>query len=208
MHVQQSWLSEEIVRRWKRQHAGEFLALHELRTIDNVRLDPSDSIGNTLRDDETVICLLATETQSVRCGDMLVHYYLMDLIGEGTFGKVFRARDLNLNRHVAVKVLRKEKANKINTRRFMREAELNGALSHHPHVVTVHDFGRTATGALYIVMELLQGQPLNLLLDECIDNQTPFPALDLIHLCLPVLKGKQVSNGCGWGLFAFFFSSS
>ena len=70
---------------------------------------------------------------------------------------VYKAHDLNLNRYVAVKVLRREKANEINTRRFLREAELHGNLSNIPEILTVYDFSRTRGGTLFIVMELLKG---------------------------------------------------
>ena len=71
---------------------------------------------------------------------------------------MYKAHDLNLNRYVAVKVLRREKANEINTRRFLREAELHGNLSNIPEILTVYVFSRTRGGTLFIVMELLKGQ--------------------------------------------------
>jgi serine/threonine protein kinase len=107
---------------------------------------------------------------------------------------VYKAHDLNLNRHVAVKVLRREKANEVNTRRFLREAELNGLLSNNPYVVTVHDFGRTRGGTLFIVMELLKGRPLNELLDERIAGKQPFSVLECIHLLSPVLRGLHAAH--------------
>ena len=121
-------------------------------------------------------------------------YYLSRLIGEGTYGRVYRAHDLNLNRYVAVKVLRREKANEVNTRRFLREAELNGSLSNNPYVVTVHDFGRTRGGTLYIVMELLKGRPLNELLDERINAKKPFTMMECIHIMSPVLRGLHAAH--------------
>ena len=54
--------------------------------------------------------------KEIGIGDMIMHYYLMKCIGEGTYARVYKAHDLNLNRYVAVKVLRREKQNEINTR--------------------------------------------------------------------------------------------
>lgn len=107
---------------------------------------------------------------------------------------VYSAQDLNLQRSVAVKVLRREQANEVNTRRFLREAALNGSLSNNPHVVTVHDFGRTRGGTLFIVMELLKGRPLNDVLDERIAANKPFTVLECIHLMSPVHRGLHATH--------------
>lgn len=204
--VWQAWLLEEVAVRWTRLHkAEERVKLGEVRTIDNVRLDMHDTVGQALLEGETVICIIQQEeAETIGCGDVLGNNYLMSIIGEGTFGRVYQAHDLNLNRNVAVKVLRKEKANKVNTRRFMREAELNGVLSKSPYVVTVHDFGRSPLGSLYLVMELLEGEPLDCELDRRIDAQQPFAVMDVIHLALPILRGLQVSSKGCVGLPAFF----
>lgn len=118
----------------------------------------------------------------------------MSLFVFSLFLPVYKANDLNLNRPVAVKVLRRSKANEVNTRRFLREAELNGSLSFSPHIVTVHDFGRTRGGTLFIVMEMLRGRPLNELLDERIANKQPFTPLECIHILSPVLRGLHAAH--------------
>lgn len=107
---------------------------------------------------------------------------------------MYRAHDLNLNRYVAVKVLRREKANEVNTRRFLREAELNGSLSGSPYIVSVYDFGRTRGGTLFIVMELLRGRPLNELLDDRINAKKPFTVMECIHIMSPVLRGLHAAH--------------
>jgi serine/threonine protein kinase len=101
---------------------------------------------------------------------------------------------LNLNRNVAIKILRREKANDINTRRFLREAEINGSLSGSPYICTVYDFGRTRGGTLFIVMELLKGRAMNELLDERIQSKEPFTMLEVIHIISPVLRGLQAAH--------------
>lgn len=83
-----SWLQAEIVRRWERSHPGEFLRISELRTADNVRLDNEDQVFEVCREDESLIAVLGTGTEKeVGPGDMVKQYYLMNLIGEGTFGR-------------------------------------------------------------------------------------------------------------------------
>jgi serine/threonine protein kinase len=190
------WLQSEIIKRWEARHRGEYLNIKEIRTENNIRLDPDDQIIEVCKEDEILIVIISSSLNDieVQIGDMLMQYYLIELIGEGTFGRVFKAHDLNLNRFVAVKILKKDKQSEINTRRFLREAELNGSLSNNPYIVTVHDFGRTRGGSLYMVMELLKGRPMNELLDEKINLNQPFSALEIIHIISPVLKGLQAAH--------------
>jgi eukaryotic-like serine/threonine-protein kinase len=84
------------------------------------------------------------------------------LLGEGGMGAVFTGRQINLDRPVAIKVLQPALAARdLIIARFMREGRVMSALRH-PHIVTILDFGRDEQqGLLYLVMELLEGQPLN-----------------------------------------------
>ena len=80
-------------------------------------------------------------------------------LGAGGMGEVYKARDMRLNRSVAVKVLPPELASDPERRaRFEREAHAIAALSH-PHICVVHDIGRD-NGTDYLVMELLEGETL------------------------------------------------
>ncbi|MFD5465237.1 serine/threonine-protein kinase [Kitasatospora sp. NPDC127059] len=91
-------------------------------------------------------------------------YELVEQIGEGAFGAVWKARDARIQRLVAVKVmLPGGSGSPKDAARFAREVATAGALSH-PSIVTVHDFGqhRTADRPLFfLVMELLDGAPLS-----------------------------------------------
>ncbi|MEU9002623.1 serine/threonine-protein kinase [Streptomyces sp. NPDC048551] len=87
-------------------------------------------------------------------------YELDELLGRGGFGEVWRAKDSRVGRWVAVKIGHPQTPEE--TRRFEREASLAGNLAH-PHIATIHDFGRTERGgrdAVFLVMELLQGRSL------------------------------------------------
>ena len=78
-------------------------------------------------------------------------YQLLERLGTGGMAEVFRARDVMLDRYVAIKVLRKDYTeNQAFQDRFKQEARAAANLSH-PNIVTVHDFG-LAEGQLYIVM--------------------------------------------------------
>ncbi|MBI5853243.1 MAG: protein kinase [Planctomycetes bacterium] len=93
-------------------------------------------------------------------------YELGERIGAGAMGAVHRARDRVLRRDVAIKLLHPGVfASDDAQARFLREAELLATLSH-PHVVAVHDRGRTAGGIAWIAMELVDGVPLSRLIGE------------------------------------------
>ena len=106
--------------------------------------------------------LLAFSAEDPVCGTVLAdRFLLLDLLGRGGMGRVYRAWQLSAERLVAVKLLLEAQA--IDERaaaRFVREARLTASLSS-PHTVRVLDVGREAGGALFIAMELVQGQPLD-----------------------------------------------
>ncbi|MFC3737715.1 serine/threonine-protein kinase [Paractinoplanes deccanensis] len=79
------------------------------------------------------------------------------MIGRGGFGTVYRAWQPGFRRTVAVKVL---DAGRVDEARFEREVQALGRLSGHPHIVTVHQAGRTASGAPYILMAYEEGGSL------------------------------------------------
>ena len=92
-------------------------------------------------------------------------YQLLERLGSGGMADVFRARDLMLDRIVAIKVLRKDfSSNEIFQQHFRMEARSAANLSH-PNIVTVHDFG-FADDLLYIVMEYIPGKDLKQLIRE------------------------------------------
>ncbi len=96
-------------------------------------------------------------------GQTLSHYQILEKLGEGGMGAVYRARDLHLDRPVAIKVLRAEAmADPERKKRFVQEAKAASALNH-PNIVTIHDIDR-ADAVNFIVMEYVRGQTLGQLL--------------------------------------------
>lgn len=92
-------------------------------------------------------------------------YRLGELIGEGSFGRVHRAKEPSLGREVAVKVIRPDLADRSGfIRRFEAEAQLVARLEH-PHIVPLYDYWREP-GAAYLVMRLLRGGNLRGVLDS------------------------------------------
>jgi eukaryotic-like serine/threonine-protein kinase len=93
------------------------------------------------------------------------HYRVLEKIGAGAMGEVFRARDERLGRDVALKIIRPtSSANPDHLRRFEQEARAAAALNH-PNIVAIYDVGINE-GSPYIVCELLEGQTLRQRLAE------------------------------------------
>jgi tRNA A-37 threonylcarbamoyl transferase component Bud32 len=87
-------------------------------------------------------------------------YRVEQLLGRGGMGAVYRARDMRLDRLVAVKVVRPELLEDHDARRrFRREAQIVARLQH-PGIVSIFDFGTLAGGGAYLVMELVRGEDL------------------------------------------------
>jgi len=92
-------------------------------------------------------------------------YRVLDVIGSGGMGIVYRAEQAEPRRQVAIKVLRARLVADVDQRRFEREAELLGRLQH-PGIAQVFELGRTDDGATYLVMEYIEGQRLTRWADE------------------------------------------
>ena len=96
---------------------------------------------------------------TIEVGTTLSHYRITAKIGEGGMGEVYRARDIQLNRDVAVKVLPSAvSGNSDRLRRFELEAQSTSELNH-PNILTIFDIG-THNGTSFIVSELLEGETL------------------------------------------------
>src|SRR5437773_948653 len=102
---------------------------------------------------------------SVVVGTELAGYRIESLLGRGGMGVVYRAHDLALDRHVALKLLAPEFAGDVRFReRFLRESRLAASLDH-PAIIPIYDAGEVA-GQLYIAMRLVEGTDLKRLLAE------------------------------------------
>src|SRR5215813_1038742 len=96
---------------------------------------------------------------SLSSGTHLGPYEIIQPIGAGGMGQVYKARDTRLNRTVAIKVLPPEFASRSDWKqRFEREAQTIASVNH-PHICTLHDVGQQ-DGIDYLVMEFLEGQTL------------------------------------------------
>ena len=101
----------------------------------------------------------------LRAGTRLSTYEILDKLGAGGMGEVYRARDGRLNRDVAIKVLPDAlSADPAALARFEREAQAVAALSH-PNILAIHDFA-TEGATTYAVTELLEGETLRARMGE------------------------------------------
>ncbi len=92
-------------------------------------------------------------------GKMLGHFQLQHCLGQGAFGAVWKARDTELDRIVAVKIPRKENLTEADAEKFLREARA-AAQVRHPNIVSVHEVGRE-DGRIYIASEFIEGASLD-----------------------------------------------
>ena len=91
-------------------------------------------------------------------GSVVGRHVLLDKLGSGAMGVVYAAYDPELDRKVALKVLRPRVAGRNGQARLLREAQALGKLAH-PHVVAIHDVGMVGS-QLWLAMELVEGQTL------------------------------------------------
>ena len=95
----------------------------------------------------------------MEAGTKLGHYEILEPLGAGGMGQVYRARDTTLDRDVAIKVLPEDFASDANRlARFEREAKLLASLNH-PNIATIFGF-EESDGVRFIAMELVEGQSL------------------------------------------------
>ncbi|HVP57018.1 MAG TPA: protein kinase, partial [bacterium] len=128
---------------------------------------------------------------SLTSGVLLSHYKIIDKIGAGGMGEVYRAQDTRLGRDVAIKVLSSHLAQTPEVRaRFEREARTISQLNH-PHICTLHDIGHHE-GMDYLVMELLDGETLA---DRL--KRGPLPVADVLSLGAEIAEALDVAHRRG-----------
>jgi len=122
-------------------------------------------------------------------------YELLNRIGQGGMGSVYRARRVHIGDEVAVKLLHSQLVSDESlVERFRREARAAAQL-HHPNVVTIHDFGeaRGPEGFVYIVMELVRGTSLR----ELLRREGRLPAARAVSLMRDICAGVSAAHRRG-----------
>jgi serine/threonine protein kinase/Flp pilus assembly protein TadD len=129
-----------------------------------------------------------SEIQSM-IGQTISHYRIISQLGEGGMGVVYLAEDTTLGRRVAMKFL--STTTREYRARFLREARAVSALTH-PNIATVFDYGETPEAQPYIVMELINGQPLN---EKLRDGSLPLPEAVRIVSAIAEALGEAHHQG-------------
>jgi serine/threonine protein kinase len=117
-------------------------------------------------------------------------YQIVEKIGVGGFGTVYKGRDPFIKRNVAIKTC--QSAEEEIRKRFFREAEFAGNL-HHRNITTIYDFGVTDDGTPYIVQEFLTGDDL----DKIIKRKDQISLKRKIRILLDVCEGLGYAHGSG-----------
>jgi tRNA A-37 threonylcarbamoyl transferase component Bud32 len=127
-------------------------------------------------------------------GDIIAdRYRVVERIGEGAMGTVYRAEHVQISKVMAIKLLHQEvEQNPESVARFHREAEAASRLNH-PNTVHVFDFGRTKSGSLYLVMEYVDGDDLG----KVIGNEGAIPFGRVAYLCAQVAGSVADAHAAG-----------
>ena len=125
-------------------------------------------------------------------GQTISHYKILEKIGEGGMGVVYKARDIQLDRLVALKFLATNRLQNPESRqRFIREAKAAAALDH-PNICTVFEIGE-AEGQIFIAMAYLEGKPLS----DLIDHGGPLKIEDVIEIAAQAAEGLEAAHRKG-----------
>ncbi|MFZ5440918.1 MAG: serine/threonine-protein kinase [Myxococcota bacterium] len=127
-------------------------------------------------------------------GATLGEYRVVAKLGEGGGGVVYRGEQPLIGRAVAIKVLHSElnREDPAHARRFLEEARAVSA-ARHPNIIDVFGFGHTPAGDPYLVMELLEGEPL----DRLLKRRGQLRLKEALELVMPVLGALSAAHAAG-----------
>jgi eukaryotic-like serine/threonine-protein kinase len=137
----------------------------------------------------SIIYGLRTEMKHIK---RLGQYTLLEKLGEGGMGVVYRAKHERLRRPTAIKLMSDEQHSPEQILRFEREVQLTAQLTH-PNTVTIYDYGRSVDGRFYYAMELLDGDSLQTI----IDGSGPMPAERTIWILKQAAQALAEAHGIG-----------
>jgi predicted ATPase len=137
------------------------------------------------------VVMAQNESLTLPAGSQFGRYEILGALGAGGMGEVYRARDPRLGRELAIKILsRKLSGNKLDVKRFEREAGSASALNH-PNIVTIFELGQV-DNTYYIAMELVEGELLRDLL-----RAGPIPLQTVIRIAAQIADGLAKAHVAG-----------
>ncbi len=116
-----------------------------------------------------------------------------EVIGQGGFGTVYQVDEPEFGRSVAVKVIQERLGGEDVRKAFLRECQAMGALSGHPHIVTVLRGGTTESGRPYIVMDLMSEGSLG----DRLDREGPLPWTEVLEIGVMVAGALETAHRAG-----------
>jgi serine/threonine protein kinase len=120
------------------------------------------------------------------------HFVVVEMVGVGGMGAVYKARDTHLDRFVALKLLRRDlSGTEDNNARLQKEARIAASVNH-PNVIQVFDSG-TDHGHFYVVMELIGHGSL----DDLIDRRYRLPEMQVLEIGIQIAKGLRAAHQRG-----------
>jgi serine/threonine protein kinase len=129
-------------------------------------------------------------------GETISHYHILDGLGGGGMGLVYRAEDTKLGRRVALKFLPEESVkDPAALGRFEREARSASALEH-PNICPIYEFGEHE-GQPFLVMQLLEGQTLRELISATVPGEPPLEPGKLLDLAIQIVEGLDAAHQKG-----------
>src|SRR6266545_360676 len=169
----------------------EAVAEGDLSAVASAKADDSGRVDESSRDNANGVPCVKTTVRAAELLGELGDYELLEEIGRGGQGVVFRARQKSLNRIVALKVIGLGQwASKAHLKRFRREAEAAASLEH-PGIVPIHEVGER-DGSCYFSMKFVEGGQL----DEVI-RRTPMPIRQAAELIAKVARTVHYAHEHG-----------
>ena len=139
---------------------------------------------------------LSSDLAVLKPGYVLNHRYRLEKeLGRGGFGAVYAAKHTGTGQTMAVKVLFSA-GDRRSLKRFFREARVTAQLKS-KHTIKVFDFGQDDNGMAYLAMELLQGQPLNEVLNDRLRDGRTFSEKETIDVAVAVCKSLNEAHAAG-----------
>ncbi|MEI7853655.1 MAG: serine/threonine-protein kinase [Planctomycetota bacterium] len=156
-------------------------------------IDDRDALGDFLEQIGLITAFQAGELRNKRISDLVMaNYLILDRLGEGGMGTVFRARHKRMRRIVALKVLNPEiQENPDHLQRFQREIETLARLNH-PGVIQAYDADFGPSG-FFLVLELVEGSDL----DGIVRKHGPLPVSEAIDAMIQSAKALQYVHDQG-----------